>query len=196
MANDNLKWPEGAARYKDGKFYTLSGKPVGTGVAMDSVSHNDEMFSPEVKAKIKHARAKLALDADEDALAELRIALLFPALKAMAMDDKDEEQFAQDDDELRRGEVTGNEAEDEDLYSLQHTGAYKDRLLATKAYWHNAHEANKQRSARNRRSSLNSAGASKDAKATDSISANAKAAKPFSMFDTAKAIIKRQKKSA
>lgn len=195
-------WPVKAlSKDKNGVFRDIKGRVV-AGVAMDAASTNaDEDFSPEVKAKIARAKRKVALDAEEDALAELLIGLLMPSLKAMVMDDMEAEQAAQgsfsseDESELERGECSGN---DEDN---TFGASYAASLKATNEYWAEA----KRKAAASRRQSqavqrtgrYAPADNRKQAQAADALTqTNAKAAKPYNLFQSAASIIKRQRKLA
>ena len=133
--------------------------------------------------------AEAMLDNDTDNVEQefmdnIKAAKLLQA--AVSFDDKEEEQAAQDE-ELRRGEVTGNEAADEDN---TFGAGYAASLKATHDYW------NRVKSRKPSATYERVRGRSGKPVAIDHVANNANKAKSFSMFDSAKSIIKRQRKSA
>jgi|SRR5581483_3502767 len=161
-------------------------------VAMDAASTNtNEDFSPEVKAKIARAKRKVALDAEKDALAELRVGLLMPSLRAMVMDDMESEQAAQgsfsseeDESELERGEVSGNSGKDEDN---TFGASYAASLKATNDYWDKVKRVKPSATYERVR------GRSNKPTAVDHVGRNAKKARSFTLFDSAKTVINKLK---
>lgn len=176
MNSSTMNWPQGASVYKDGRFYTLSGKPVNEGVAMDVAHQKASVDDAAVAAKITRAKRIVARNAEDDAV----IASMFPALvAAVAEDGKEEEQKAL---------FSEPEAEDVDTVA-----AYNDALKTERERWNGIVKRNRQRSqfagATGRYAPVNPASRAK-ATAADSVKANARKARQYSAFATSAQLCK------
>ena len=199
-----MAYATAALAIKDGELIygrgKVSAKCTGNGeyiywpkgsTAMDASSHSSlvTVGSPLPGSVIDRVVNGLMGEADDDddaaILAEIRVGLMMPTLKAMAMDDAKAEQeaqgsFSSEDD---------NEAEDADEEKTFGAG-YAASLKATKEYWAKARRVKPSATHQAVR------GRSNKPVAVDHVANNARKARGFSLFDTAKTIIKRQRKSA
>jgi len=182
-------WPANAiSRDAKGVYRDTKGRVVPfAGVGLDAASTNSNAvpnsmsdLDEATKAKIRRVKAKMALDADADR----KVKALFPALVlSIAMDDKEAEEFVQ-------GSFSSEdepEAADEDN---TFGAGYAASLKATKEYWAKARRVKPSSTYERVR------GRSNKPVAVDHVANNARKARGFSLFDTAKTIIKRQRKSA
>jgi hypothetical protein len=159
--------------------------PKQDGVAMDAVSNRVVADSLPTKSSSIDIFAERIADKLLAAQEVEEMNSIERQVKAAMFDNAEEEQAAmgtfssEDDKELERGEVTGNDST-----------SFEDALAAsTKAsadYWKRVNAKNAERNKQYGNKPV----------ALDSVAVNAKASRSFSLFDTAKTIIKRQRKSA
>lgn len=180
--------------------------PTKGGAAMDSASavksNVVDDFSPEVKRKIARAKRKVAMDKEDNEIADAMVAMLFPSLQAaMANDDAMLEAVAngidgEEEEQEVQGTFSSSEAEDEGI-------SFEESVIASAKnsadHWNKVKAAQAQRRKSSGRYQPVSAGVrtqAKKAQAADAMSVNARRSRPYSLFQSAASIIKRQKKSA
>lgn len=181
-------WDEAAQiAFKTKRNVQVCPTPKPFAVAMDASSHSSNGvpnsmsdLDETTKAKIRRVKAKMALDAEADR----KVKALFPALAlSVAMDDMEAEQEAQ-------GSFSSEEEAEASDEDNTFGAGYAASLKATQDYW------NKVKSRKPSATYEHVRGRSNKPVAVDHVAANARKARSFSLFDTAKTIIKRQKKSA